>query len=185
MTCRSDPRKTGDLVNGKNYEGELIAIINEERLRSTGSVAPGLNVSLTEFTGTFAGFTFAIQNTQIIMVASLTISVASAFSMGHPVISPSGSPPNGDLQTRLKASVYTGTGYCERRAADTPVSDPYKPDHALIFTLAVLFLFHSGLYSTGPCPGDLPSWRHPGEMLLKVMAMQRSPGDRASFCAQY
>ena len=51
------------LINEENHEKELIALVDEERLKYVGSVVLGLNDALVEFTGTLAGLTFAIQNT--------------------------------------------------------------------------------------------------------------------------
>ena len=57
------------LANEESHERELIALIDEERLKYVGSMVLGLNDALVEFTGTLAGLTFAIQNTRIIAVA--------------------------------------------------------------------------------------------------------------------
>jgi Na+(H+)/acetate symporter ActP len=70
------------LVNEENLERELIARIGEERLKCVGSIVLGLNDALVEFTGTLAGLTFAIQNTQIIAVAGLIMGVAASLLMG-------------------------------------------------------------------------------------------------------
>ena len=69
------------LANEANHERELIAMIDEERLKYVGSVVLGLNDALVEFTGTLAGLTFAIQNSQIIAVAGLITGVAASLSM--------------------------------------------------------------------------------------------------------
>ena len=95
------------LINEENHEKELIALVDEERLKYVGSVVLGLNDALVEFTGTLAGLTFAIQNTQIIAVAGLIMGVAASLSMGaseylsHGVLM-------GDQPDPVKASVYTG-----------------------------------------------------------------------------
>ena len=70
------------LTNEETHERELIALIDEERLKYVGSVVLGLNDALVEFTGTLAGLTFAIQNTQIIAVVGLIMGVAASLSMG-------------------------------------------------------------------------------------------------------
>jgi len=54
-----------------NHERELPARIDEERLKYVGLIVLGLNDALVDFTGTLAGLTFAIQNTQIITVEGL------------------------------------------------------------------------------------------------------------------
>jgi VIT1/CCC1 family predicted Fe2+/Mn2+ transporter len=52
------------------HERELIGLLDEERLRYVGSVVLGLNDALVEFTGTLAGLTFALQNSQVIAMAA-------------------------------------------------------------------------------------------------------------------
>ncbi|PKL58828.1 MAG: rubrerythrin family protein, partial [Methanomicrobiales archaeon HGW-Methanomicrobiales-5] len=75
------PEIAGILKNEEVHEQELIALIDEERLKYVGSVVLGLNDALVEFTGTLAGLTFAIQNTQIIAVVGLVMGVAASLSM--------------------------------------------------------------------------------------------------------
>ena len=75
------PEMQSMLANEATHERELIALIDEERLKYVGSVVLGLNDALVEFTGTLAGLTFAIQNSQIIAVAGLITGVAASLSM--------------------------------------------------------------------------------------------------------
>ena len=75
------------LTNEETHERELIALIDEDRLKYLGSVVLGLNDALVEFTGTLAGLTFAIQNTQIIAIVGLIMGVAASLSMGASSIS--------------------------------------------------------------------------------------------------
>ena len=70
------------LANEESHERELIALIDEERLKYVGSVVLGLNDALVEFVGMLAGLTFALQNSQIIAVAGLITGVAASLSMG-------------------------------------------------------------------------------------------------------
>jgi vacuolar iron transporter family protein len=65
------------LANEESHERDLIALLDEERLKYVGSVVLGLNDALIEFTGTLAGLTFAIQNAKIIAVAGLITGVAA------------------------------------------------------------------------------------------------------------
>ena len=88
------------LTNEETHERELIALIDEERLKYVGSVVLGLNDALVEFTGTLAGLTFAIQNTQIIAVVGLIMGVAASLSMGH--LSTFRSERTGDQRTRSR-----------------------------------------------------------------------------------
>ena len=63
------------------HEKRLIGLIDEERLRYASSMVLGLNDALVELTGALAGFTFAIQNAQIIAAAGAITGIAAAMSM--------------------------------------------------------------------------------------------------------
>jgi VIT1/CCC1 family predicted Fe2+/Mn2+ transporter len=153
------------LVNEENHERELIALIDEERLKYVGSIVLGLNDALVEFTGTLAGLTFAIQNTQIIAVAGLIMGIAASLSMGASEYLSQRS--DGGLTNPFRASVYTGATYIATVAL---LILPYlvlkNPYHALVCTLAgavfVIFLFTFYI----AVAKDLPFWRRFGEMLL-------------------
>jgi len=153
------------LENEENHERELIALIDEERLKYVGSVVLGLNDALVEFSGTLAGLTFAIQNTQIIAVAGLIMGVAASLSMGASEYLSQRS--DGGTTDPFRASVYTGATYLATVAL---LILPYlilgSPYHALVFTLAgaVLVIFLFTFYIS--VAKDLPFWRRFGEMLL-------------------
>ena len=153
------------LENEENHERDLIALIDEERLKYVGSVVLGLNDALVEFTGTLAGLTFAIQNTQIIAVAGLIMGVAASLSMGASEYLSQRS--DGGTTDPFRASVYTGAAYLATVAL---LILPYlllgSPYHALVFTLAgaVLVIFLFTFYIS--VAKDLPFWRRFGEMLL-------------------
>ena len=151
------------LANEEIHERELIALIDEERLRYVGSVVLGLNDALVEFTGTLAGLTFAIQNTRIIAVAGLITGVAATLSMGASEYLSQRS--DGGPTDPVKASIYTGVTYITTVALlilpFLILTDPYS---ALVFTLigavAVIFFF-TGYLSIAK---DLPFWRRFFEM---------------------
>ncbi len=159
------PESREILVNEENHERELIALINEERLKYVGSVVLGLNDALIEFTGTLAGLTFAIQNSQIIAVAGLITGVAATLSMGASEYLSQRS--DGGPANPITASAYTGAAYIATVAL---LILPYlvlkSPYHALIFTLTgavliiVLFTFYISVAK------DLPFWKRLGEMIL-------------------
>ena len=48
------------------HENALIQLLDEERLRYTGSIVLGLNDALVELTGALAGLTLALQDTRLI-----------------------------------------------------------------------------------------------------------------------
>ena len=153
------------LTNEETHERELIALIDEERLKYVGSVVLGLNDALVEFTGTLAGLTFAIQNTQIIAVVGLIMGVAASLSMGASEYL--SQRTDGGPTDPLKASVYTGVTYIVTVALlILPFLVLSSPYHALMFTLlgAVLVIFLFTFYIS--VAKDLPFRRRFGEMLL-------------------
>jgi VIT1/CCC1 family predicted Fe2+/Mn2+ transporter len=153
------------LINEQNHERELIALIDEERLKYVGSVVLGLNDALIEFTGTLAGLTFAIQNSQIIAVVGLIMGVAASLSMGASEYLSQRS--DGGPTNPLKAAVYTGGAYVITVALlILPFLLLSSPYYALVITLAgaiiiiILFTFYISVAK------DLPFWKRLGEMLL-------------------
>jgi VIT1/CCC1 family predicted Fe2+/Mn2+ transporter len=153
------------LTNEETHERELIALIDEERLKYVGSVVLGLNDALVEFTGTLAGLTFAIQNTQIIAVVGLIMGVAASLSMGASEYLSQRS--DGGPTDPLKASVYTGVAYILTVALlILPFLVFTSPYYALMLTLlgAVMVIFLFTFYIS--VAKDLPFWKRFGEMLL-------------------
>jgi VIT1/CCC1 family predicted Fe2+/Mn2+ transporter len=153
------------LTNEETHERELIALIDEERLKYVGSVVLGLNDALVEFTGTLAGLTFAIQNTQIIAVVGLIMGVAASLSMGASEYL--SQRTDGGPTDPLKASVYTGVAYIVTVALlILPFLVLSSPYYALMFTLlgAVTVIFLFTFYIS--VAKDLPFQRRFGEMLL-------------------
>ena len=139
------PEMPAMLENEAAHERELIALIDEERLRYVGSMVLGLNDALVEFTGTLAGLTFAIQNSQIIAVAGLITGVAASLSMAASEYLSQRSDADKGTDP-IKAALYTGATYIVTVALlilpFLLVTSPYT---ALVFTLAgavaVIFIF--------------------------------------------
>ncbi|WP_321507393.1 VIT1/CCC1 transporter family protein [uncultured Methanoregula sp.] len=153
----------GILENEERHERELIALIDEERLKYVGSVVLGLNDALVEFTGTLAGLTFAIQNSQIIAVAGLIMGVAASLSMAASEYLSQRS--DAGPTDPFKASVYTGFTYIVTVALlILPFLVLPSPYTALVFTLcgAVGIIFLFTFYIS--VAKDLPFWRRFGEM---------------------
>jgi VIT1/CCC1 family predicted Fe2+/Mn2+ transporter len=158
------PEYAGIVENEERHEQALIALIDEERLKYVGSVVLGLNDALVEFTGTLAGLTFAIQNTQIIAVAGLIMGIAASLSMAASEYLSQRS--DGGSTDPFKASLYTGLTYVITVALlilpFLLLSNPYL---ALFFTLggavAVIFIFTFYI----SVAKDLPFFRRFGEML--------------------
>jgi vacuolar iron transporter family protein len=158
------------LTNEETHERELIALIDEERLKYVGSIVLGLNDALVEFTGTLAGLTFALQNTQIIAVAGLIMGVAASLSMGASEYLSRRS--DGGPTDPLKASVYTGIAYIVTVALlILPFLILTNPYYALIFTLvgAILVIFLFTFYIS--VAKDLLFWRRFAEMLVISMGI--------------
>ena len=64
------------------HEQNMIEMLDEERLRYSGSVVLGMSDALVELTGALAGLTFALQNLRLVALAGLVTGIAAAFSMG-------------------------------------------------------------------------------------------------------
>ncbi|MBU7029364.1 MAG: VIT1/CCC1 transporter family protein [Theionarchaea archaeon] len=91
------------------HEKELIALLDEERLKYVGSIVLGLNDALVELLGALAGFTLTLQNTSIIGVVGLITGIAASFSMAASEYLSTKS--EGHHPNPVKASVYTGSAY--------------------------------------------------------------------------
>jgi VIT1/CCC1 family predicted Fe2+/Mn2+ transporter len=153
------------LSNEESHERELVLLLNEERLRYTGSVVLGLNDALVEFTGTLAGLTFALQDTRLIAVTGLIMGVAASLSMAASEFLSQRSDET--AEDPFRASVYTGTAYIVTVALlilpFLLLADPFI---ALFFTLAgaVAVIFAFTFYIA--VAKDLPFWRRFAEMIL-------------------
>lgn len=64
------------------HEENMIGMLDEERLRYSGSVVLGMSDALVELTGALAGLTFALQDLRLVALAGLVTGIAAAFSMG-------------------------------------------------------------------------------------------------------
>jgi VIT1/CCC1 family predicted Fe2+/Mn2+ transporter len=91
------------------HEKELIALVDEQRLRYTGAIVLGLNDALVELTGTLAGLTLALQDTRVIAMAGLITGIAAALSMGSAEYLSTKS--EGGETNPLRAAMYTGIAY--------------------------------------------------------------------------
>ncbi|MFO7956412.1 MAG: demethoxyubiquinone hydroxylase family protein [Candidatus Brocadiia bacterium] len=65
----------------EEHEEELIALIDEERLRYVGAAVLGLNDALVELTGALAGLTLAFGRAELIAVAGLITGISASLSM--------------------------------------------------------------------------------------------------------
>jgi vacuolar iron transporter family protein len=152
------------LANEVVHERELIALIDEERLKYVGSIVLGLNDALVEFVGMLAGLTFALQNTQIIAVAGLITGVAASLSMGSSEYL-SQKSENSPTDPK-KAALYTSIAYIITVVLlILPFLVLHSPYYALLFTLlgAVIIIFLFTFYIS--VARDLPFRRRFAEML--------------------
>lgn len=104
-----DPHVETIIQDEEKHEGELLNMIDEERMRYMGSVVLGLNDALVELTGALAGFTLALQNTKLIAVSGLIIGIAASLSMAASEYL--STKEEGENRHPLKACVYTGIAY--------------------------------------------------------------------------
>jgi VIT1/CCC1 family predicted Fe2+/Mn2+ transporter len=93
----------------ENHENELIELLNEERLNYVGSIVLGLNDALVELTGSLAGLSFALQKTNLIAAVGLITGIAASLSMGASEYL--STRAEGNTETALKSSLYTGIAY--------------------------------------------------------------------------
>ena len=92
----------------EEHEEALLAMLDEESLQYVGSMVLGLNDALVELTGSLAGFTFAMQNTQLIALSGLIIGISATFSMASSEFLAARSEGRSDA---LKSCTYTGIAY--------------------------------------------------------------------------
>ena len=91
------------------HEHKLIAMLKEKKLNYVGSIVLGLNDALVELTGALAGFTLAMQNTQLIAIAGLITGIAASFSMGASEYLSQRSDE--ESSHALTSALYTGSAY--------------------------------------------------------------------------
>jgi VIT1/CCC1 family predicted Fe2+/Mn2+ transporter len=107
--CEALPELQDIVREEHEHENALISLLDEERLKYTGSIVLGLNDALVELTGALAGFTFAFQNSRLVALTGLITGVAAALSMGaSEYIS---TKTEDTFKNPFKASLYTTAAY--------------------------------------------------------------------------
>lgn len=91
------------------HEKSLIQLLDEERLKYIGSIVLGLNDALVELTGALAGFTLALQNSQLIALAGMITGIAATLSMAASEYLSTKTEDN--AKSPLTACIYTGIAY--------------------------------------------------------------------------
>lgn len=158
------PEAAGVLKDETEHERELVAMIDEERLRYVGSVVLGLSDALVELTGALAGLTLALQRSRLIAAIGLITGVAAALSMATSEYL-SSKAEGGAEKSHIKSAVYTGCAYIVTVGI---LIAPYllfgNPLLALGLTItgALLIILVFTYYVA--VAKDLPFWRRFAEM---------------------
>ena len=108
--AKAIPEAEGIVTDENDHEKELMAMIDEERLRYMGSVVLGLSDALVELTGALAGLTLALQKGRLIAVIGLITGIAAALSMAASEYL-STKAEEKERKSPIKASFYTGVAY--------------------------------------------------------------------------
>jgi len=108
-TIRELPESETIIAEENEHENELIGLIDEEKLNYVGSMVLGMNDALVELTGTIAGLSFALQNSNMVGMAALITGIAASLSMASSEYLSQKS--EGGSKNPSKASLYTGVAY--------------------------------------------------------------------------
>ncbi len=119
----------------EEHEQALITLLDEDRLKYTGSIVLGLNDALVELTGALAGLTFALQNTKVVALTGMITGFAAALSMSSSEYLSTKAEPG--TKSPYKAALYTGLAYF---IAVTVLILPYLFLQNLYLCLALAFV---------------------------------------------
>ena len=97
------------LQEEEQHEKALLEMLDEERLRYTGSMILGLNDALVELTGALAGLTLALRDAKLIALTGSVTGIAAALSMA--ASSYLSTKSDDTAKNPFKASLYTGVAY--------------------------------------------------------------------------
>jgi VIT1/CCC1 family predicted Fe2+/Mn2+ transporter len=116
------------------HEKALLGMLDEERLRYTGSMVLGLNDALVELTGALAGLTLALRDAKLIALTGSVTGIAAALSMAA----------SSYLSTKSDEPAPTRSPDAERRVAPRAGKNPFKASIytgvAYIITVLILIL---------------------------------------------
>ncbi|MBN1918240.1 MAG: VIT1/CCC1 transporter family protein [Verrucomicrobia bacterium] len=99
-------------LDEQRHEGDLLGLIQEERIEYAGSIVLGLNDALTELTGALVGLTFALQNGKLIAATGLITGLAASMSMAASGFLSAREEGDGETSKKpLKSAAYTGIAY--------------------------------------------------------------------------
>ncbi len=106
------PELADVILDEQRHEGELLGLIEEERLQYAGSIVLGLNDALVELTGALAGLTFALRDGRVIAMAGFVTGVAASMSMAASAfLSTREEAEAGGSRKPSKSAAYTGITY--------------------------------------------------------------------------
>jgi VIT1/CCC1 family predicted Fe2+/Mn2+ transporter len=103
------PEAKAIILEENQHETALLQLLDEERLRYTGSMVLGLNDALVELTGALAGLTLALQDTKLIALTGSITGIAAALSMGASEYLSTKTEET--AKNPVRASIYTGAAY--------------------------------------------------------------------------
>jgi vacuolar iron transporter family protein len=103
------PEAANILRDEDHHEEVLLEMLDEERLRYTGSVVLGLNDALVELTGALAGLTLALQDTSLIALTASITGIAASMSMAASAYL--STKQDDTSKVPLRAALYTGGSY--------------------------------------------------------------------------
>ncbi|MEI8033127.1 MAG: VIT1/CCC1 transporter family protein [Chlorobiaceae bacterium] len=99
----------GIIRDEEEHEQALMALLDEERLKYTGSVVLGLNDALVELTGVLAGLTLALNDSVLVARTGAITGFAAALSMAASAYLSTKSEPGG--KNPFLSAIYTGVAY--------------------------------------------------------------------------
>lgn len=99
----------GIIRDEEEHEQALLMLLDEDRLKYTGSIVLGLNDALVELMGVLAGLTFALQNTKFVALTASITGIAAALSMAASGYLSTKAEPGG--KNPFIAALYTGMAY--------------------------------------------------------------------------
>jgi VIT1/CCC1 family predicted Fe2+/Mn2+ transporter len=112
-TLKEQQPELADLfLDEQRHEGDLLGLIQEERIEYAGSIVLGLNDALTELTGALVGLTFALQNGRLIAATGLITGLAASMSMAASGFLSAREEADREASRKpLKSAAYTGVAY--------------------------------------------------------------------------
>ena len=109
QTIEADiPEARSVIQDEEAHEARLMNMLDEERLHYLSSMVLGLNDALVELTGTIAGLTFALRNTQLVALSAIITGASATLSMAA---SNYLAERAGGNDKALTSCLYTGATY--------------------------------------------------------------------------